>query len=81
MLDEEQLPEDKLPAQSRAARLTYLLTIRGEMKTADILRELGYPRGSRTLYDLIRQVRLGGVPIYQRRKGYWAIEVKCDKPI
>lgn len=65
--------ETRLSAQSRAARVTHLLLERDEMSSSEIRRELGYSRDARTVYDLLDRISLGGVPIYQPRKGYWAI--------
>ena len=63
---------EELTPTARGALATYLLLSVDEMSTDSIMNSMGYKsrRGAQYLMD---NLSFAGVPIYQPREGYWAI--------
>jgi len=64
--------DEKLTAQSRAAKATYLLMIRQSMRTAELKEALGFSSYA-GIYPLMDNLSAGGVPVYQPVIGHWAL--------
>lgn len=61
-----------LPPQARAARITYLMVLRGRL-TAEEIREMTGIQSRRGALRLMDNISLGRVPVYQPEPGVWEI--------
>lgn len=66
------IDESSFAAQAKAARATFLLMTRGQMRTAELMEELGY-QSTEGVRLLMNNVSLGHVPIWNPDRGVWAI--------
>lgn len=76
MLD---MTEDReLPPQARSALVTYLLMLRGQLSTDEIKEATGIRSTPGVVY-LMDNVSLGGVPIYKKGEGLYALLPRREK--
>ena len=62
---------EELTPQARAARVTYLLVMRGQMTTRQVAEEAGIsPNGARYLMGNLSVV----LPVYQPEVGVWVLD-------
>jgi hypothetical protein len=63
---------DELSPQGRAALTTYLLALRGEMTTGEIVEAVGLGSGH-AARAMLANLSSAGVPVYQPQRGCWAL--------
>lgn len=66
------LHSDELPPQSRAAHVTYLLLLRNQLTTREIMEATGITTSAGVGY-LMANLSLGGIPVYKAGTGRWAL--------
>jgi hypothetical protein len=59
-------------AQGRAGRTTYLLALKGPMRTSEIAESVGLTTGA-GVRAMMANLSSAGVPIYQPEPGSWAL--------
>lgn len=67
------LDESSLAGQAKAARATFLLMTRGQMRTAELMEELGY-QSTEGVRFLMNNISLAHVPVWNPDRGVWAIQ-------